>query len=61
MFYCYSFLFSVVQFLGLFLFEAMYIEEPKEEGELQSGEEGNWGVIVVIWRVMYYLKNVVSC
>lgn len=46
MFFGYSFLFIVVRFLGLFLFEAMYIEELKEEGELQSGEEGYSGVIV---------------
>ena len=28
-------------FGAFFLFETMYIEELKEEGELQSGEEGN--------------------
>ena len=36
--------FIVIDFRG-FLFEAMYIEKLKEE-ELQSGEEGNSGVIV---------------
>lgn len=43
MFFGYSVYCSSI--LGAFLFKAMYIEELKE-GELQSGEEGNSGVIV---------------